>query len=199
MGSQLLQNTEINIVVHWKFWRKYVPVSHLFSCTLSSLIAKEVGINKEGGINLHMLTIFPSRIPLLQTLMLHWRYDSHRLQLQQPQAWAWWVAWWWWQNLIFKTGYFDWEWRIILCNWWRTFTYLINKVSCFLFLFFISSTFLSLVTQPMLQHRPNRTELRSMDSYSQILCRLQKSEQKVSPLSLLNNVHIIWIKGPFQY
>ena len=33
MGSQLLQNTEINIVVHWKFWRKYGPVSHLFSCT----------------------------------------------------------------------------------------------------------------------------------------------------------------------
>ena len=32
MGSQLLQNTEINIVMHWKFWRKYGPVSHLFSC-----------------------------------------------------------------------------------------------------------------------------------------------------------------------
>ena len=29
MGSQLLQNTEINIVLHWKFWRKY---GHLFSC-----------------------------------------------------------------------------------------------------------------------------------------------------------------------
>ena len=30
-----------------------------------------------------------------------------------------------------------------------------------------------LVTQPMLQHRPNRTELRLMDSYIQILCRLE--------------------------
>ena len=37
MGSQLLQNTEINIVVHWKFWRKYGPVSHLFSCTFKNL------------------------------------------------------------------------------------------------------------------------------------------------------------------
>ena len=34
MGSQLLQNTEINIGVYWKFRRKYGPVSHLFSCTL---------------------------------------------------------------------------------------------------------------------------------------------------------------------
>ena len=33
MGSQLLQNTEINIVVHWKFWRKYGTVSHIFSCS----------------------------------------------------------------------------------------------------------------------------------------------------------------------
>ena len=32
----------------------------------------------------------------------------------------------------------------------------------------------TLVTQPMLQLRPNRTELRSMDSYIQILCRFQK-------------------------
>ena len=29
---------------------------------------------------------------------------------------------------------------------------------------------ISLVTQPMLQHRPNRTELRSMDFFIQILC-----------------------------
>ena len=32
-SSQILQNTEINIGVHWKFWRKYGSVSHLFSCT----------------------------------------------------------------------------------------------------------------------------------------------------------------------
>ena len=60
-----------------------------------------------------MLTLFSSRRNHLQTLTLHWRYDSHRLQLQQPQAWAWWVAWWWWQNWIFKTGYFEWEFHII--------------------------------------------------------------------------------------
>ena len=35
----------------------------------------------------------------------------------------------------------------------------------------------SLVTQPMLQHRPNRTELRSMDYYHQIFCRFRKSEK----------------------
>ena len=36
MGSQLLQSTEINIVLHWKFWRKYGSVSHLFSCNRGS-------------------------------------------------------------------------------------------------------------------------------------------------------------------
>ena len=36
--------------------------------------------------------------------------------------------------------------------------------------FFSFETRCSLVTQPMLQRRPNRTELRSMDSYIQILC-----------------------------
>ena len=41
-----------------------------------------------------------------------------------------------------------------------------------------------LVTQPMLQRRPNRTELRSIDSYIQILCRFQQSKQKVPPPSL---------------
>ena len=39
-----------------------------------------------------------------------------------------------------------------------------------------------LVTQPMIQRRPNPRELRSMDSYVQILCRFQKSKQKVPPL-----------------
>ena len=47
--------------------------------------------------------------------------------------------------------------------------------------------FPTLVTQPMLQCRPNRTELRSMDSYIQILCRFHKSKQKVPPPLLLDN------------
>ena len=38
----------------------------------------------------------------------------------------------------------------------------------------------------MLQRRPNRTELRLMDSYIQILCRFQKCKRKVPALSLLN-------------
>ena len=42
----------------------------------------------------------------------------------------------------------------------------------------------TLVTQPMMQHQPNPTELRSMDSYAQILCRFQKSIQKAPPPSL---------------
>ena len=45
----------------------------------------------------------------------------------------------------------------------------------------------TLVTQPMKQHRPNPTELRSMDSYIQILCRFQKCKRKVPPPSLLSN------------
>ena len=45
----------------------------------------------------------------------------------------------------------------------------------------------SLVTQPMLQCRPNPTELRLMDSYIQILCRFQKCKGKVPPPSLLSN------------
>ena len=44
----------------------------------------------------------------------------------------------------------------------------------------------SLVTQPILQRRPNRTELRLMDSFIQILCRFQKSKRKVPPLSPLS-------------
>ena len=46
---------------------------------------------------------------------------------------------------------------------------------------------LSLVTQPMLQRRPNRTELRSMDSYNQIFSRFQKFKRKVPPGLLLSN------------
>ena len=33
-SSQILQNEEINIVVHWNFFRKYGSVSHLFSCRI---------------------------------------------------------------------------------------------------------------------------------------------------------------------
>ena len=55
-------------------------------------------------------------------------------------------------------------------------------------------TALSLVTQPMLQRRPNWTELRSMGSYIQILCRFQKCKQKVPPPSLLSNE-----KSPFTF
>ena len=36
----------------------------------------------------------------------------------------------------------------------------------------------------MMPRRPNPTELRLMDSYIQILCRFQKSKQKVPPPSL---------------
>ena len=43
----------------------------------------------------------------------------------------------------------------------------------------------TLVTQPMLQRLLNRTELRLMDSYIQILCRFQKCNQKVLPPSLM--------------
>ena len=48
--------------------------------------------------------------------------------------------------------------------------------------FFNSFNLFSLVTQPMLQSRPNRTELRSMDSYIQILCRYLKCKQKAPPV-----------------
>ena len=40
-----------------------------------------------------------------------------------------------------------------------------------------------LVTQPMLQHQLNRTEIRKMDSYIQISCRFQKCKRKVPPPS----------------
>ena len=50
----------------------------------------------------------------------------------------------------------------------------------------------SIVTQPMLQCWPNCTELRSMDSYIQILCRFYKYKGKVPPLLLFNNE-----KSPF--
>jgi hypothetical protein len=45
----------------------------------------------------------------------------------------------------------------------------------------------SLVTQPMLQRRPNCTELRSMDYYHQLFCRFRKCKRKVPPPLLLSN------------
>ena len=38
----------------------------------------------------------------------------------------------------------------------------------------------------MLQRQPNRMELKTMDSYIQILCRFQKCKWKVPPLSPLS-------------
>ena len=76
-----------------------------------------------------------------------------------------------------------------------------NKYSVLTFhclnkLFLWSQTFLQilgpLVTQPMMQCRLNPMELRSMDSYIQILCRFQKSKKKVPPPSPLSNE-----KSPF--
>ena len=49
-----------------------------------------------------------------------------------------------------------------------------------------------LVTQSMLQRQPNRTVLRSMDSYIQMLSRFQECKQKVPPPSFLSNE-----KSPF--
>ena len=43
------------------------------------------------------------------------------------------------------------------------------------------------VTQPMMQGWPNPMELRSMDSFIQILCIFQKCERKVPPPSPLSN------------
>ena len=56
----------------------------------------------------------------------------------------------------------------------------------------------SLVTQPMLQHQPNRTELRSMDSYIQILCRFQKYKQKVHPPSPLSTQESPFTLSPLK-
>jgi hypothetical protein len=42
-------------------------------------------------------------------------------------------------------------------------------------------------TQPMLQRWLNQTELRSMESWFQILCRFQNCKRKVPPPFLLRN------------
>ena len=50
----------------------------------------------------------------------------------------------------------------------------------------------AVVTQPMLQLRPNWSELRSMDYYHQIFCRFRKCKRKVPPPSPLSTQ-----KSPF--
>ena len=46
----------------------------------------------------------------------------------------------------------------------------------------------TLVTQPMLQMRPNQMELRSMDCCRQFCCRFRKCKRKISsPLLLIND------------
>ena len=59
----------------------------------------------------------------------------------------------------------------------------------FIWLWYLSFciTYKTLVTQVMLQRRPNWTELRLMDSYIQTLCRFQKCMQKVPPPSQWRN------------
>ena len=59
-SSQILQNAEMNIVVYWKFWRKYGSVSHLFSCKTYFFIGTihcyfEMRLHKSFGLN---MTIF---------------------------------------------------------------------------------------------------------------------------------------------
>ena len=46
---------------------------------------------------------------------------------------------------------------------------------------------ISLVTQPISQLQPNRSELRSMDYYHQIFCRFRICKRKVPPPSPLSN------------
>ena len=54
----------------------------------------------------------------------------------------------------------------------------------------------TLVTQPMLQRQPNRTELRLMDSYIQILCKddflVQGSDGEGTFCLHFRNLHKIW-------
>ena len=78
----------------------------------------------------------------------------------------------------------------LLCLSLRYLTHLL--VACagthqILVIYFVLTIHHTLVTQPMMQRRPNQTELRSMDSYTQILCRFQKSKQKVPPPSPLTS------------
>ena len=47
----------------------------------------------------------------------------------------------------------------------------------------VAFTTVTLVTQPMLQLRPNWLELRSMDCYHQIFYRFRKCKQKLPPPS----------------
>ena len=55
----------------------------------------------------------------------------------------------------------------------------------------------SLVIQPMMQRWPNPTELRSMDSCIQFLCRFRKSKQKL--MTLKSSVVIFQALEPLQH
>ena len=55
----------------------------------------------------------------------------------------------------------------------------------------------ALVTQPMLQRRPNRTELRSMDYCHQIFCRFRKWWKVPPPLLLSNDFEKSWVFSLF--
>ena len=63
----------------------------------------------------------------------------------------------------------------------------LNTNSCCFCLYTSMYNLHTLVTQPMLQLRPNCLELRSMDYYNQIFCRFRKCKQKVPPPSPLSN------------
>ena len=56
MGSQLLQNTEINIVLHWKFRRKYEPVWHLISCSNTIMYKKIFDLMKTFFLEMNQIT-----------------------------------------------------------------------------------------------------------------------------------------------
>ena len=56
----------------------------------------------------------------------------------------------------------------------------------FVIIFALVGFGISLVTQPMLQLRPNCSSLRSMDYYHQIFCRFRKCKRKVPPPSPLS-------------
>ena len=53
----------------------------------------------------------------------------------------------------------------------------------------------TLVTQPIMQRRLNPMELRSIDSYNQILCRFQKSKHILYPPKGRIFLTLWWGKG----
>ena len=74
---------------------------------------------------------------------------------------------------------------IVICTFFWRFEPKIKKILRLSHLYYCPVT--PLVTQPMLQLRPNWSELRSMDYYHQIFCRFRKCKRKVPPPSPLSN------------